>query len=293
LFSFGGITRFYRGIVRNVEQTGDPDLPNAGTRISDVEASKLDAFLARLEDFEGRSLLLHLAEGIDDRGHEHFEALRIDDTEWAITKALSGIHSLALDDADFEIVERFGGSMVWSPLSNLLLYGKTANVAAAKDRGIRIGLGSDWSVSGSKNLLGELKVARLVSEDAGGIFTDRELVAMATREAADILGWGGALGTIEPGKRADLLVVDGEDGDAYGNLIAATEEGVRLVVINGVPRYGRLSLMNRFDSETERWSVGGVDRALNLLQAEADPAVGSLTLAQARDMLTDGLSRLP
>ena len=49
--------------------------------------------------------------------------------------------------------------------------------------GILIGLGSDWSPTGSKNLLGELKVARLVSQALGGLFTDREIVAMATRRA--------------------------------------------------------------------------------------------------------------
>ena len=54
--------------------------------------------------------------------------------------------------------------MVWSPLSNLLLYGATARVDAAKRAGVRIGLGSDWSPSGSKNLLGELKVAWLYSQ---------------------------------------------------------------------------------------------------------------------------------
>ena len=52
--------------------------------------------------------------------------------------------------------------MVWSPMSNLLLYGGTADIAAALAAGVRIGIGSDWSPSGSKNLLGELKVAWLL-----------------------------------------------------------------------------------------------------------------------------------
>ena len=293
LFSFGGITRYYRGIVRNVERTGDQDLPDAGTRISDVEATDQDAFLRRLKDFQGRCLLLHLAEGTGTEAHAHFEALQIDQQNWAITRALSGIHSLALESPDFRIVKRFGGSMVWSPLSNLLLYGKTADVAAAKKRGVRIGLGSDWSVSGSKNLLGELKVARLVSEQNGGVFSDHELVAMATRTAADILGWSGALGTIEPGKRADLVVVNGRIGDPYATLVESTEEDVRLVVINGVARYGRISLMGRLGPTSERWSVGGSPRALNLQQPQADPAVGEVSLAEARDTLRDALGRLP
>ena len=85
---------------------------------------------------------------------------------------------------------RHGGSIVWSPLSNLLLYGATARVDEAKRAGVRIGLGSDWSPSGSKNLLGELKVAWLYSQHLlDGLFSARDLVAMATRDAAAILKW--------------------------------------------------------------------------------------------------------
>ena len=63
----------------------------------------------------------------------------------------------------------------------------------AKRAGVRIGLGSDWSPSGSKNLLGELKVATLVSESRPRpLFGARELVAMATRNGADILKWSSA-----------------------------------------------------------------------------------------------------
>ena len=81
------------------------------------------------------------------------------------------------------------------------------------EAGVRIGLGSDWSPSGSKNLLGELKVAWLYSQHMlDGLFSARDLVAMATRDAAAILKWHKALGTLEPGKRADLVVIDGKAG---------------------------------------------------------------------------------
>ena len=74
--------------------------------------------------------------------------------------------------ADFQVMAANGASMVWSPFSNLLLYGQTANVAAAVAAGIagapfKIGLGSDWSPSGSKSLFGELKVARVYSQNNG------------------------------------------------------------------------------------------------------------------------------
>ena len=81
----------------------------------------------------------------------------------------AGIHCVALEPADFEVMAANGASMVWSPFSNLLLYGQTANVAAAVAASsaampFKIGIGSDWSPSGSKSLIGELKVARVDSE---------------------------------------------------------------------------------------------------------------------------------
>lgn len=83
-----------------------------------------------------------------------------------------------------------GAQLVWSPLSNFLLYGSTADVATAKAAGLGISLGADWAPSGSKSVLGELKVADLVNERRlKGLFTDRELVEMVTRNPARALGW--------------------------------------------------------------------------------------------------------
>ena len=204
LFSNAGIRRFYRGIVRNVEETEDADLPEAKTRIADVEAKDASKFLARLR--RETCFLLHLSEGVDVKARAHFLALNLAPNEWAITPQLTGIHCAALKPEDFAVMGTLGGAMVWSPMSNLLLYGATANVQAALAASVRVGLGSDWSPSGSKNLLGELKVAWLVAQEVGGL-TKQDIVAMATRTAARILGWGAALGTLEAGKRADLLVI--------------------------------------------------------------------------------------
>ncbi|MGZ4358602.1 MAG: amidohydrolase family protein [Gaiellaceae bacterium] len=295
LSSYAGIPRFYRGVVRNVEQTGDPALPQAATHIADVEATDRDKFLARLKKLQ--CLLLHLSEGIDDAAREHFLALRSAAGDWAVTGSLAGIHCVALQAADFEVLAKAGASMIWSPLSNLLLYGKTADVAAAKTAGVRIGLGPDWSPSGSKNLLGELKIARLVADVEKIPLTDFEILACATREAAAILHWQAQLGTLENGKRADLLVVKGADGDPHGHLLSCGECDVELVVINGFPRYGASSPMNQLlgqaASEAESATIGGRSRLLDLRQQTADPDVGKLTLQAAAALLADGLKRLP
>jgi hypothetical protein len=291
LFSNQGIMRYYRGIVRNVEQTDDADLPEANGRIADVEAEDANKFFARLK--KSSCLLLHLSEGTDEKAREHFEALRLSTGEWTITKALAGIHCVALKPDDFETIQRNQGSMIWSPLSNLLLYGDTAKMKAAKENGILIGIGSDWSPSGSKNLFGELKVARLFSEAQGGIFSDHALLSMATRNAAQILGWQDAVGSLEAGKRADFLVISGEDGDPYSMFLEAPETDIAFVVINGVPRFGKSSFMNKFTFKEETIRIGTSNRILNLEQETADPVVSELTFAEACDRLKDGLKRLP
>jgi len=290
LYSNQGIRKYYRGIVRNVEETDETALPEANTKISDVEASKAAKFLDRLR--RSSCLLLHLSEGVDDRAYQHFIALHLESGEWAITPALAGIHCVGLKDTDFRTMQERGGSLVWSPLSNLLLYGKTADIKAAKSHGVLIGIGPDWSPTGSKNLLGELKVGRLVSEECGSIFSDREILAMATRNAAKILKWDDALGSIEVGKRADLLVIYGRRGDPYEKLLKSSESSIILVVINGIPRYGQVRLMKHFGNGTEKWNVGRAKRILNLEQETADPIVGALTLRKARDRLKEGMQKL-
>jgi hypothetical protein len=224
----------------------------------------------------------------------HFLALEVAPDEWAINDRLAGIHAAGLLPEDFAVLGQRRGSMVWSPLSNLLLYGETARVDAAKQAGVRIALGSDWSPSGSKNLLGELKIAWLYSQHVlNGVFSARDVVAMATREAAAVLKWEAALGTLERGKRADLIAIDGDDGDAYEALIKAKETSIRLVMINGIPRYGTPGMMKALGHVGEALRVGGRARQLFLEQQTADPDVAAVPLATARSVLRKAFRNLP
>jgi 5-methylthioadenosine/S-adenosylhomocysteine deaminase len=295
LSSYSGIQRFYKGIVRNVEQTDEDDLPEASSHIADVEAKDREKFLKRLNN--PKRLLLHLSEGTDDSARQHFLALQGPDGDWAVTSSLIGIHCVALQKKDFEVLAEGKAAMVWSPLSNLLLYGQTADVTEARKAGVVTALGPDWSPSGSKNLLGELKFARLVDRMDGSGLSDYDVLALATRNAAKILRWDEALGTIEAGKRADLLVLTGDSGDAHAHLFSCGEHEVELVIVNGVPRYGASRLMRKLLGEAadagEAGSAGGRARLFYLEQASGDPVVGKVTLTDAKDLLTDGLKRLP
>lgn len=293
LASASGIIKHFRGLVRNVESTGDPALPAAATHIADVEASSAHRFLERIST--GQKMILHLAEGTDAAAHNHFAALQISPGTWAITENLIGIHCVALTADDFAVFASHGGSMVWSPLSNLLLYGKTADIGAARAHQVPVALGSDWSPSGSKNLLGELKVARLAAKSAGVEVSDADLVSMATRTPAAMLGWAGQLGSLQGGRRADLIVVSGATGDPYRKLVDATEANISLVMINGVPRAGRVGVMAALGAPAgaEAITVAGQQRLLNLEQPTADPDVEKIGAADAIARLAAALGQLP
>ena len=158
---------------------------------------------------------------------------------------------------------------------------------------LKIGLGSDWSPTGSKNLFGELKVARAYSQSNGNIFGDEELVRLATSAGAEILGWEKVVGSIEVDKRADLLVIAGQaDGAPYAQLFAGDERQVQLVAINGTPRYGTQALMVADGPGLELLTVGGEQRVLYLKQETEDPDVAALSLAQARSKLADALQNI-
>ncbi len=291
LFSNNGIQKFYRGIVRNVENTDDASLPEALAKISDVEANSIALFFERLK--KQKCLLLHLSEGTNKKALQHFNDLQLDDGQWAITNALAGIHCVALEDTDFKKMKSKNASMVWSPLSNLLLYGKTADITSAVKNKLLIGIGSDWSPSGSKNLFGELKVARIVSKELGIFENDADILALATINAAKIIKWDKELGSIEDGKRADMMVMTGTTGDAYQNFFKRSETSISLVVINGVPRYGHESLMNKWSDPKEDISIKGIKYQVHLKQQNADPVVGNLKLGDAIKKLSGGLKNLP
>ena len=286
-----GIVRDYPGLVRNAESPDDPNLPKARTRVSDVTPADVQHVFEDQNECE--CYLLHLCEGVDADTHKYFDVFHLQNGEWAITKSLSGIHSICLTKEDFNLLKTRDASVIWSPLSNHLLYGDTMDIAAAKSSQVTIGIGSDWSPSGSKNLLCELKVARLVSQNRNNVFTDAELVSMATRNAARILGWQDRLGSIEKGKLADLLVLHGRQGDPYAKLLTSRETTIILVVIGGVPRCGQERLMKKFKLETEAWTVGRSKRALHLENLQPDALPEHLTLAEAKNLLRENLLALP
>ena len=162
------------------------------------------------------------------------------------------------------------------------------------DAGVEIALAPDWAVTGSSNMLDELKVAaRWNREQLGGRLTDRQLVDMATSAAARAVGVDDQVGAIVPGLRADLLVVSGDPNDALGAVIGAGAGDVQLVMIGGVPLYGARGLMAPFwaNADLEKVFLPGGPKVL------ASPAAGvALSDVAARltaALLAEGTSLAP
>ncbi|TDX00535.1 amidohydrolase family protein [Dinghuibacter silviterrae] len=131
-------------------------------------------------------------------------------------------------------------SLIWSPVSNLLLYLDTTDVRKLMAHGINICLGSDWSPSGSKHVLDEVKFAGFVSDLLGWGLNNKDLFAMATVNGAKALGVPEA-GILRTGGDADLFVFKkvNPKEEALDALLAGDDSDVEFVMVNGRIVFGR------------------------------------------------------
>ena len=184
-------------------------------------------------------------------------------------KTFIGIHCNALTNADWLRWDKNeAGALAWSPFSNLWLYGSTTDVVAARKQGVAICLGSDWGPSGTKNVQGEVKVAKLVSAKLGLGLSDRDLVAMLTTNPGDVLTrcWNKSVGRLIPGAFADITVLRASGNKSvWTQIVESTERDVMLVVAMGVPRYGDAGLMEAAGkAQAAKITVAGKPRRFSI-----------------------------
>jgi 5-methylthioadenosine/S-adenosylhomocysteine deaminase len=121
-------------------------------------------------------------------------------------------HSVALYPDEAEIVARRGVNVSHNPVSNMFLGDGVAPVVDLAAAGANVCLGTDGAASNNaQDMIQVLKVASLLQRvhrrDPGAV-PPIEALAMATINGARALGLDGVIGSIEPGKRADLVVID-------------------------------------------------------------------------------------
>ena len=124
---------------------------------------------------------------------------------------LIAVHAVHMNEPEIELLARFGASVAHCPSSNLKLASGFAPVAAMLGRGVNVGIGTDGAASNNRlDLFQEMRTAALlakaVANDAEAMPAHQAL-ACATLAGARALGLDAAIGSIAPGKFADLAAV--------------------------------------------------------------------------------------
>jgi 5-methylthioadenosine/S-adenosylhomocysteine deaminase len=170
---------------------------------------------------------------------QHFEELGL------LTPRLSLVHAIWLTDGDIERVAKAGASVVHNPLSNLKLGSGICPVRRLLDAGINVALGTDGlATSDTADLIEAIRAASLIHKTGTPDYDDwvgaAEVFRMATLGGARSGLMDREVGSLEIGKRADLILLD---RDAWGFVpltdpvrqlaFSVTSEAVKTVIIDG------------------------------------------------------------
>lgn len=257
-----GLSRKILSVVDFFEPDSKSSVPkvNVKTDFNDKTKSIIDDYARNRDNLQ--ATLVHLAEGrsgfcdpgVDPYTQLEFETLMdhpaMQDAGAVRSSALTLIHGCGIDvhnPAHIQFLRDRNISVVWSPVSNLLLYGNTLEMEALVNGGINVALGSDWSPSGSKHVWDEAKNAKFFFEAIGSIVSDVQIFQMVTTGAARCLGIDN-VGRIAPGCLADFFVLRSPlESDSAMEVFFKTEDrDVRAVIIGGRPIYGARDFFEPF-----------------------------------------------
>jgi hypothetical protein len=107
-----------------------------------------------------------------------------------------------------------------------------------------------------------------------------------------MVGWAPFLGSIEVGKTADLLIVDSSHSDPYANLIGSDESNVIAVLIDGLPRAGRATVIDPRTPGVELITIASQNIVLDVIDSAPHPLAG-MSLSCAITTTANALARLP
>ncbi|MGH9176618.1 MAG: amidohydrolase family protein, partial [Vicinamibacterales bacterium] len=152
-------------------------------------------------------------------------------------------HCVWVDDGEQELLARHDVKVLHCPGSNLKLASGVAPVTAMRARGICVSLGADGAACNNHlDMFTEMRLAaglQAVTRGAGALRAP-DVLRMATREGARTLGLGADIGSIEVGKRADLILIDRDrphlatSPDPMSAVVfAARPSDVRTTIVDG------------------------------------------------------------
>jgi cytosine/adenosine deaminase-related metal-dependent hydrolase len=241
----------------------------------------------RVDRYEG--YLPHISEGIDSEAHNEMVCANAKGDYDIIRRQTAIIHAVALFAPDANGIRDSGAKVIWSPRSNVDLYGNTAPVVMLDLAGVVVALGTDWIPSGSMNMLRELRCADEWNQKYfDKHFTDADLWRMATINGAFATGTSHATGMLKPNYFADIAVFDASKNKDHRAVLSAGVEDVALVLRGGVPLYGDEALLSSpiwgTNARCAQWQGGVCGKAKTIcVDTTADGASNQpATLAEIR-----------
>ena len=194
---------------------------------------------------------VHFLESIDEI--KDIKQLHGLDAIDVLKKYFEGIHTILahgikLNEKDIEDLTKMDCGIVHNPVSNMRLGCKIADITTYMQKGINVALGTDGQGSGNNlDMFEAMKIAGLIQ---GGIHENEEkicakdVIKMATINGAKMLGMEDKIGSIQEGKKADIIIVDISknlnnikmvpNNDIISNLVYNTEgRNVITTIVNG------------------------------------------------------------
>jgi 5-methylthioadenosine/S-adenosylhomocysteine deaminase len=156
---------------------------------------------------------------------------------------LCAAHCVWVDDREQQLLADHDVKVLHCPGSNLKLGSGIAPVPELRTRGVTVSLGADGAACNNRlDMFEEMRLAAVLQamRKAPGVVPARDVVEMATRAGARTLGLESEIGSLEVGKRADVIVIDRDrphlapGPDPYSTLVyAARGSDVRTTIVDG------------------------------------------------------------
>lgn len=224
----------------------------------------------------GESFHMDIAEGVDGFAVNELACLSDDGTLGGVNlfPDASLHHAIPLVTEDVNKIVTNNSSVVWTPRSDISLYGATTPVTHLKTKGVNVALGTNWTPTGSLDLLSELACAREFNSDyLNTSLNNKDLYDMVTINGAKSANMQTEIGQLEVGTLADVSLFRGANNN-YGKIVNAEASDVVLVLKAGLPMYGDTDLMDAMgagSSDCDAVTVCGISRRICVLRETGAP----------------------
>jgi 5-methylthioadenosine/S-adenosylhomocysteine deaminase len=179
----------------------------------------------------GVKLHVHVLENIVQTQEQVFESLA---QAGALGPSLLGAHAIHLSDAEIQVLAKHDVRVMHNPLSNMRLASGIMRLPELKRAGVQIGLGLDGGANDTADMFNTMRAAvglqRATLRTASTVPTVSDVLRMATVDGAKLLDMDKQIGSLTPGKKADLIILD-----PRATNFAPRMEWISQIVFNGQP----------------------------------------------------------